>query len=288
MRNTRYRGRWQSRSVARGGRRIAGRPSPIMRGAMAMCRRSSRFASRNADTVTPPPSTKIRAQELDHLAAGGVCVEPQDGRAAELRFTGPPERLGAGVHRRRRIVAEDSIFAGKSPARIEHDAQRIRTGHVAGRELRIVGRHRTRADDDGVAECAHAVQMKDVLVAGDKLRLARVHRDKSVQALAEMTDRDRPRGRCAADGQIQIEQRVARVAGGQTRLPSGAGLPDNQRIRMAGGQCVELLIAAQGKCNGLDGAGQPVGAARGGQGEAPRAIRAPIVGSTGGWLHGAY
>jgi hypothetical protein len=62
IRNTRYRGRAQSLSTAGPGRRIAGRPSPIRNGAIAICRRSSSPASRNADTVTPPPSMNTRAQ----------------------------------------------------------------------------------------------------------------------------------------------------------------------------------------------------------------------------------
>ena len=62
IRYTRYRGRRQSRRLGRAGTRMAGRPSPMISGAIAICSRSSRLASRNAETVTPPPSTNTRAQ----------------------------------------------------------------------------------------------------------------------------------------------------------------------------------------------------------------------------------
>ena len=181
---------------------------------MATCRRSSRFASRKAETVTPPPSTKIRrpprraqrAQQLDHLFAGRSRVEAEDRSAAEMRFAGGDERPRAGVHSRRVGVVEDPVFAAQPPAGVEDDAQRVGAGHVARGQLRVVGRHGAGADDHDVAERAHAMQVEDVLGAGHKLRLARVHRDETVEALAQVADRDRPRRRRAADRQVQVEQ----------------------------------------------------------------------------------
>ena len=53
-----------------------------------------------------------------------------------------------------------------------NDAERVRSGHVARGELRIVGRHGPGADDDRVAQRAHAVQVHDVVAARDGLRVA--------------------------------------------------------------------------------------------------------------------
>ena len=87
---------------------------------------------------------------------------------------GADERARAAVPRWGGGVAEDAILGRETPGRIEDDAQRVGAGNVTRGELRVVGRHRARADDDRVAERAHAVEVQDVLVAGDELRIARV------------------------------------------------------------------------------------------------------------------
>ena len=55
---------------------------------------------------------------------------------------------------------------------------------MARRELRVVGGHRAGADDDRVAQRAQAVQVHDVLVAGDELRVAGMGGDEAVEALS--------------------------------------------------------------------------------------------------------
>ena len=109
------------------------------------------------------------------------------------------------------------------PRRIEHDAQRARAWDMARGELRIVGRHGAGADDHRVAQRAHAMQVQDVLLAGDELRFAGMGGDEAVEALAEMADGDRVRAGGAADRQVEIDHRVARIVGRQRDLEAGCG-----------------------------------------------------------------
>ena len=59
----------------------------------------------------------------------------------------------------------------QASAWVDHDAQRVRSRHMAGGELRIVGGHGTRANDDGVAQRAHAMDVDQVVVPGHELRI---------------------------------------------------------------------------------------------------------------------
>ena len=205
-----------------------------------MCRRSSRFASRNIDTVTPPPSTKIRWQPrarssrstLGDVDAGAAVLDAPTIVARPKCVSPAPASDRAQTYSvSARVVVEDAIVVGEPPRRIEDDAQRARPAHVPRRELRIVGRDRAGADDDRVAQRAHAVQVQDVLLAGDVLRFAGVRGDEAVEALAEVADRDRPRDawRCrSAD-----RDRSARGAGRrpeQDELPAGARAPADDRL----------------------------------------------------------
>ena len=207
-------------------RRIAGRPSPMMTGATARCRRSSRFASRNADTVTPPPSTNTRAQPRSRSTRSSAAGAPPGPSPAtrDLRRGAHPrlaarrralrDRRTASAPRRRKT--RDSA-CDQPPRRIENHPQRVGTRHMPRRQLRIVGRHGSGADDHRVAERAQPVQVHDVLVAGDELRVAGLRRDETVEALPEMADGDRARRRGAADRQVEVEDMSARIAGGQSR-----------------------------------------------------------------------
>ena len=75
---------------------------------MAICRRSSRFASRNIDTVTPPPSTKIREQPR-------ACSRHGTGAAAPAQDIAQTRQQFAGIHRfgeevvRAHLETEDAI-----------------------------------------------------------------------------------------------------------------------------------------------------------------------------------
>jgi len=102
---------------------------------------------------------------------------------AHVRLARARQRFRADVQRDRRVVGEHLVVLRQTPCRVEHHAKRARAGDVARGQLRIVGRDRSSADDDGVAERAHAMQVEDVLLAGHVLRLAGVGGDEAVEAL---------------------------------------------------------------------------------------------------------
>ena len=138
----------------------------------------------------------------------------------------------------------------KAPRGIEDDAQRVRPFHEPRRQLRVVGGNRAGADDDGVAERTQPVHMAHVLLAGHPARLSRVRGDEPVEALAEMTDRQRARRRRAADWQVQIDQRPAGIVGGDHRLPSTARLPDEQRSGVVGRHGAQVPALVQRETSG--------------------------------------
>jgi hypothetical protein len=111
--------------------------------------------------------------------------------------------------------------------------------------LRVIGRDGARADDHRIGQRAHPVQVQDVFVTSYELRLARMRRDEAVEALAQMTDRDRLDRGPAAKRQIQIHERVAGIVGRQERRPARAGMPGDDRIGMSCGLRPQLRILAQ-------------------------------------------
>ena len=116
---------------------------------------------------------------------------------------------------------------------------------MARGQLRIVGRNRAGADDDRVAERAHAVKVQDVLFAGHVLRLAGVRGDESVEALAEMADRDRVGVGRAADRQVEIDQRAPRIVGRQQQLEAGVRTPRDHRVWMSRFDGAQTAVGAQ-------------------------------------------
>ena len=244
--------------------------------------------------MTPPPSTKIRrpprraqrAQQFDDLFAGRSRVEAEDRSAADVRFASGDERSRARVHGGRVGIVEDSVFAGQPPAGVEDDPERVGASHVARGQLRVVGRDGAGADDHDVAERAHAVQVEDVLGASHKLRLARVHRDETVEALAQVADRQWPPRRRAADRQVQVEQAAGGIARRKAGAPAAAGLPCDDCVGMPDRHATEPPGGVvPGKGGGFGSAGQPIGVVGCREREAPRAIRAAFAGRAGGWLH---
>ena len=84
---------------------------------------------------------------------------------------------------------------------------------MARGQLRIVGRDRAGAHHHRIAERAQGVQVDDVLVAGDELRVAGMRGDEAVDALPEVADGDRTCRGGAAQRQVEVEDVGARIAG---------------------------------------------------------------------------
>ena len=99
-------------------------------------------------------------------------------------------------------------------------------------ELRIVGRDGPGPDHHRIAQRTHAMQVQDVLLAGDELGLARMGGDEAVEALAQMTDGQRSCRRGAGDWQVELEKCLSRVGQRQQRIPACACTPRDHRTRV--------------------------------------------------------
>src|SRR4030095_1489382 len=93
----------------------------------------------------------------------------------------------------------------------------------------IVRGHRSGADDDGVRERAHPMQVDDVFLAGHELRIAGMRGDETIQTLTKVADGNRVLFRGAADGQVQVDERCARVVSWKERFPAAFRLPGKGR-----------------------------------------------------------
>ncbi len=170
---------------------------------------------KNAVAVARPQ----RPNELVNIDAVGRSRNAEDPRRADPHFARPQQFGRAHVQRLGVVVVEHPMVLAQTPAGIEHDPYRIRPRHQPRRQLRIVDRHRSRSNDDRMRQRTEAVHMEDVFRAGDPLRFTGVGGDETVEALAQMTERQRPRGGSAAEGEIQIEQRPLRIVKRQQAMP---------------------------------------------------------------------
>jgi len=89
--------------------------------------------------------------------------------------------------------------------RVKNHTDGIAALHEAGGQLGIVFLDRHCADDHRVAQRAQTVEMQDVLRTSDMEGVARQGGDESVQALSEMSDRDRVVWPNSSDRQVEIE-----------------------------------------------------------------------------------
>jgi len=97
----------------------------------------------------------------------------------------------------------------------------------------------------------------------------------AVEALAQMSDRDRV-GLCrAADRQIEIDHRAARIVRWQEQLEAGLRPPGDHRIRMIRVDAREAAVGAQRQRCLLVMAREPVRVARSVEHHAPRFVDLP-------------
>ena len=149
----------------------AGRPAPRIKGATASCSRWRRPASRKRPTVIPPPSIRSRVSPRAASAAAppgarsGRCG-PAGGARAPGRRSAPRHGLPVGRAQdqgRRRAVAEEAAPGRQPTPRVDHDPGRMGAGEVARGQARRVGQGRADADQDGVAERPHPMEMGKAL-----------------------------------------------------------------------------------------------------------------------------
>ncbi len=191
---------------------MPGRPEPTISGATAICSRSSKPCSRKADTVKPPPSTKIPNQPRE-------CNRSTTTRRSRRRprhgtpMISTPIRPGlsrqclvADQRGRRRPVPEHAAPGGEPAARIENHPRRVGAGDSSGGQLRIVAFHGVGPDHDGIAQRSHPVQVGQVFRAVDVAGHPFQRGDAAVQALSQMRHRQRPGATGQRHRQIKIEQ----------------------------------------------------------------------------------
>lgn len=115
--------------------------------------------------------------------------------------------------------------------RVEDHPYRMGPGTGPDGEPGVVGDGRSGADDDGVGECAQAVEMTAVLRAGDIVGVAGAGRDEPVEALAELGEGEARSGE--AERQIAVGEFLGagggvpvpvRASGGVPAEPGGLGL----------------------------------------------------------------
>ncbi len=111
----------------------------------------------------------------------------------DLRVARYHGRNAPRVHdkRMRLAVGEHPVPRRQAAARIEDHADGIRALDVPDRELRVIARDGSGADDHGIAQCAQPVEMAHVLGAGDVVGVAGAGRNVSVETLPQVPDRQR-------------------------------------------------------------------------------------------------
>ena len=90
--------------------------------------------------------------------------------------------------RRTPSSANNFASAAEPPSGIDNGTRGLRPGNVPDRQLRIIGKRRSDADDDNVDQRAQAVQMLDTGRTVDILRMTRRRRHPAIEGLPELTD----------------------------------------------------------------------------------------------------
>jgi hypothetical protein len=95
-------------------------------------------------------------------------------------------------------------MGSQTSPRINDSANRLRTGHLPDRQLRIVSYGRSNTDDDDVNQRTQPMKVLDAGRTVDILRMARSRRDPAIQRLAELTYDDQIIHAPLAQGTEQI------------------------------------------------------------------------------------
>jgi hypothetical protein len=216
--------------------------------------------------------------DIDGFFSKGAFANPipswdsDDPSSPESTFVRVGQWLRAHIQRFGFAVVEHAMMVPEPAIGIEDDAQRIRTRDETRGQLWIVGGHRARSDDHGVAERAQTMEMQDVFLAGDPARFACMRRDEPVEALTEVANGDGPGLSRAANRQIEIDHRVARIVSRQEGLPARAGTPREERSRIVERHGLQLPAISDCEDGKLIQCSQPVGVASRRLNDPPREI----------------
>ena len=119
-------------------------PEPRMIGATTTCSRSRHPAARKRDTVSAPPSIRMRRKPRSasaaRMAAGAIRAaglrQRDDFDAGRQRRTCACRRHDQAAHA---VRGEQPGFGRQPAARVDHHPRRVGAGDAPNRELRIVG-----------------------------------------------------------------------------------------------------------------------------------------------------
>ena len=165
-----------------------------MIGATMTCSRSRHFAARKRDTVSAPPSIRMRRRPRS-ASAGKDCGR----RDLPVGLAGRPtismsDGSGglapcAGHHQAAHAVVGQKLGAGRQPAaRIDDDPRRLRAGDAPHGELRIVGQRRADPDHHRIDQRPQPVQMGKPGRPIDVVRVAGFGRNPAIERLADLAD----------------------------------------------------------------------------------------------------
>ena len=148
-----------------------------MIGAITMCSRSRQPAARKRETVSAPPSIRMRrkprAASAARIAAG--AIRPPSAASGTIS-TSAGSCVGAPspVITSRRIPSAASARAldGNRAAGIDHDPRGAWTLDPPDGQLRIVRHGRPDPDDHGIDQCPQAVQVGEAGLPIDVMRMA--------------------------------------------------------------------------------------------------------------------
>ena len=155
-----------------------GRPAPMMIGAITTCSRSRQPAARKRDTVSAPPSIRMRRKPRRRAPPGwrpARCCPPASGKRHDLdrrlaaAFASPP---AVTTSRRDAVVREQPRRRRQPAVGIDHHPRGARTGDPAHGQLRIVGKRGADPDHHRIDQRAQPMQVGEPGRAVDVVGMA--------------------------------------------------------------------------------------------------------------------
>lgn len=177
---------------------------------------------RDAAPLDQHPGEAPLGQGLEHRGGGEAALGQRQRQASDMGpRRGRARRLAVEVQGRRHGVTQQAVVRRHPAAGVDNHPHRVRPGHVAHREQRVVFADGARANHYGVHQGTQPVQMHQALRPVDVVGVAALGGDAPVQALAEL-GHGQPAGPGGQRGQA-VEQLAGLWRDGALALPAGRG-----------------------------------------------------------------
>ncbi|SHE98966.1 Uncharacterized membrane protein YbhN, UPF0104 family [Modicisalibacter ilicicola DSM 19980] len=166
-------------------------------------------------------------QRVEHSARGDAGIIDRQGDALDMATERSRDSRVTADQMQGRCLGglEDMMGGAESPPGVEHHAHRVSPRDMADAEPGVVGLDRSGPHQHGIDQGAQAVQMNPALEPVHIVRCAGHGGDSTVQALAELGDRQRPSPH--HQGHQAVEQ-VTHVVGDGAVVRPGTTLPKAQ------------------------------------------------------------